>query len=319
LFAVILNGCVFFENSSVANSGSIENPETDDSIENIIYFRGDMAIRSGGEYTYDTVIALNRSDNTFVLDFNMMSRCTVAKGTFTESEHNFIVSLEDGRAQFSLEKMPDGSCIVQGDELHYYYVEDGGAMLKITAEQYNETVKCHAEWNAQNIESFDLDYLVPKAFKFAVEFCKALNYGDETKLKMYMADELFAAFKDCQTENPAADMQEKAGDILSYMGNFRYYEDEMFRIDEHYNVSRADSHIGGFIELVFNLHKNGPQNDGSRLREQVAATIILDDDAGFLVHDFKIMLSHDELRKRQIEAFDFAVEFCRAFDGYKEL
>jgi hypothetical protein len=195
LFAVILNGCVFSENNDgVANSGSIENPEKNDSAENverenIIYFRGDIAIRSGGEYTYDTVIALDRSDNTFVLNFNMMSGFDVAKGTFVESETQFAVSGENGRAQFTLEKMPDGNCVVRGQEAFFYYLEDGCTMVKISKEQYDEITKFHAEWNAQNIGFGDDDSIV--YFRSEIADKSSAEYIYDTVIALDRSDNTF--------------------------------------------------------------------------------------------------------------------------------
>jgi uncharacterized lipoprotein YehR (DUF1307 family) len=174
-------------NGNLSNSGdNIPNASDDDdennspennNTENIVYFRTDIAVYQGNEYTYDTVIALNREDGTFILDFNMLEGFDIINGTFTESETEFVVSGENGRAQFTLEKMPDGNCVVRGEELQYYWMEDGDTLLKITEAQFDEIVKFHAEWNQQALRNWleeqqreqSSDDIIHEAYRAAME------------------------------------------------------------------------------------------------------------------------------------------------------
>jgi len=201
LIISILTGCGNYPeevaeagDNGANNSGSEKNPANEtigyDDGERIVYFRGDIAKRSGVEYTYDTVIALNRDEGTFILDFNMLSGFDTITGAFTESKTEFVVvtiSGNAGNAQFSIEKNSDGTYSIYGSEAYYYSLEDDGDMLKITKEQYDEITKFHADWNANNNKNLNRESIYAQSDKLTSanlnftenDTIRYLNYGQE--------------------------------------------------------------------------------------------------------------------------------------------
>ena len=184
------------------DSGGVKNPPDEisggDNIEKIVYFRGDIAKRSGEDYTYDTVISLNRDDGTFILDFNTLSGFDTITGAFTEPKTElFIVTVsgDAGNAQFSIGKMSDGTYGIYGSEAYYYFLEDDGDMLKIAKEQYDEITKFHADWNANNNKNLNRESIYAQSDKLTSanlgftekDTIRYLNYGQEKITLEYVA------------------------------------------------------------------------------------------------------------------------------------